>query len=89
MRRWSPCSGTPVILSPVSTKVIAPRALHPDVSFLGGLPDEIRLVMSEPLRDLPCAGNEAPASSCGVLQPGGGGLPRFSPDYADGPGPWR
>lgn len=87
MRRWSPCPGTPVILSPDSTKVGALRALHPDVSFSGGLSDERRLVMPEPLGDLPRA-RKAPESSCGVLQPGGGGFPRFRPEYADGPGPW-
>lgn len=87
MRRWSPCSGTPVILSPDSTKVGALRALRPNVSFLGEPSDENRLVMPEPLGDLPCARKAAEISWI-VLQPGGGGFPHFRPECADGPGPW-
>jgi len=66
----------------VSTRVDALRALHPDVSFLRELSDETRLVVSEPLGDLPGAWNEVPESSYGVVQPGGGVLQRFRPEYA-------
>ncbi|MEV7792911.1 class II glutamine amidotransferase [Streptomyces sp. NPDC087512] len=69
----------------VSTRVDALRALHPDVSFLRGLSDETRLVVSEPLGDLPGAWNEVPESSYGVVRPGGGELRPFRPEYADGP----
>ncbi|WP_121745168.1 class II glutamine amidotransferase [Streptomyces sp. E2N166] len=72
----------------VSTKVDALRALHPDVAFLRELLDETRLVVSEPLGDLPGAWNEVPESSYGVVKPGGGVLHRFRPEYVDGPGPW-
>lgn len=71
----------------VSTKVGALRALHPDVSFLPELSDETRLVVSEPLGDLPGAWNEVSESSYGVFRPGGGVLHRFRPGYAGGP--WR
>ncbi|MEU1875290.1 putative glutamine amidotransferase [Streptomyces ambofaciens] len=70
----------------VSTKVDALRALHPDVSFLRELSDETRLVVSEPLGDLPEAWNEVPESSYGVVQPGGGVLHRFRPEYPEGTG---
>ncbi|MEV8247480.1 class II glutamine amidotransferase [Streptomyces rochei] len=63
----------------VSTKVDALRALHPDVSFLRELSDETRLVVSEPLGDLP-------GRSYGVVQPGGGVLHRFRPEYPEGTG---
>ncbi|KPL30639.1 glutamine amidotransferase [Streptomyces anulatus] len=72
----------------VSTRVDALRALHPDVSFLRELSDETRLVVSEPLGDLPGAWSEVPESSYGVVEPGGSGvLHHFSPTYADGSRP--
>ncbi|MEV8296508.1 class II glutamine amidotransferase [Streptomyces rochei] len=70
----------------VSTKVDALRALHPDVSFPRELSDETRLVVSEPLGDLPGAWKEVPESSYGVVQPGGGVLHRFRPEYSAGSG---
>ncbi|GGZ90005.1 hypothetical protein AUW26_26580 [Streptomyces sp. CC71] len=97
--RWIAYSGTPVLLSEVLfqlwmhngmisefTKVDALRALHPDVSFPRELSDETRLVVSEPLGDLPGAWNEVPESSYGVVQPGGGVLHRFRPEYTAGSG---
>nr|WP_247707225.1 hypothetical protein [Streptomyces sp. RT42] len=69
-----------------STKVDALRALHPDVSFPRELSDETRLVVSERLGDLPGAWNEVPGSSYGVVQPGGGVLHRFRPEYTAGSG---
>ena len=47
----------------------AARAL-PDLEAIQDLDDEARLVVSEPLRDLPGAWNEVPESSYGVVQPG-------------------
>lgn len=62
-----------------STKVDALRALHPDASFLRDISDETRLVVSEPLGDLPGAWNEVPESSYGVIQAGGDTLHAFRP----------
>ncbi|MFF4172479.1 class II glutamine amidotransferase [Streptomyces sp. NPDC001744] len=66
----------------VSAEVDALRALHPDVSFLRELSDETRLVVSEPLGDLPGAWNEVPENSYGVVQPGESALHDFRPEYA-------
>ncbi|MFF9086602.1 class II glutamine amidotransferase [Streptomyces sp. NPDC014991] len=62
-----------------STRVEALRALHPDVEFLQEVSDETRLIVSEPLGDLPGAWNEVPESSYGVVQPGGANLIPFAP----------
>ena len=62
-----------------STQVEALRALHPDVAFLQEVSDETRLVVSEPLGDLPGAWNEVPESSYGVVRPGGDTLLPFAP----------
>ncbi|MFF3392035.1 class II glutamine amidotransferase [Streptomyces sp. NPDC002669] len=53
-----------------SSRVDSVRALHPDLEVLGGVSDETRLVVSEPLGDLPGLWNEVPESSYGVVQPG-------------------
>ncbi|MDQ1017596.1 class II glutamine amidotransferase [Streptomyces afghaniensis] len=53
-----------------STEVDTLRALHPDAEFLRDISDETRLVVSEPLGDLPGAWNEVPENSYGVIQPG-------------------
>ncbi|MFJ8853775.1 class II glutamine amidotransferase [Streptomyces sp. NPDC102437] len=53
-----------------SSRVDTVRALHPDLEFLSGASDETRLVVSEPLGDLPGVWNEVPEGSCGVVQPG-------------------
>ncbi|MEU3515402.1 class II glutamine amidotransferase [Streptomyces sp. NPDC006654] len=63
----------------VSAKVDALRALHPDVSFLREISDETRLVVSEPLGDLPGAWREVPESSCGIVRPGQDVLQAFQP----------
>ncbi|MFF8404164.1 class II glutamine amidotransferase [Streptomyces sp. NPDC014846] len=55
------------------------RALHPDVDFLRDVSDETRLVVSEPLGDLPGAWNEVPESSYGVIRPQGDYLSEFAP----------
>jgi glutamine amidotransferase len=70
-----------------STKVDALRALHPDTSFLRGISDETRLVVSEPLGDLSGAWNEVPESSYGVIQPGTDALHAFRPQVPGSPHP--
>lgn len=62
-----------------SSRVDTLRRLHPDIRFLQGVSDETRLVVSEPLGDLPGAWNEVPESSYGVVQPGEDGLYPFTP----------
>ncbi|MBT2408643.1 MULTISPECIES: class II glutamine amidotransferase [unclassified Streptomyces] len=62
-----------------SSQVDSLRALHPDVSFLRGLSEETRLVVSEPLGDLPGAWNEVPQHSYGVVRPGADALHPFAP----------
>ncbi|WP_200308741.1 class II glutamine amidotransferase [Streptomyces adelaidensis] len=63
-----------------STEVDTLRALHPDATFLRDISEETRLVVSEPLGDLPGAWNEIPESSYGVIQPGQDLLRPFRPD---------
>ena len=46
------------------------RELYPDNERIASVSDETRLVVSEPLADLPGAWNEVPESSCGIVQPG-------------------
>ena len=62
-----------------STDVAQLRALHPELEGLRDLSDEARLVVSEPLRDLPGAWNEVPESSWGVVRPGADDLQPFHP----------
>jgi predicted glutamine amidotransferase len=62
-----------------STDVPTLRALHPEVEILSEVSDESRLIVSEPLRDLPGAWNEVPESSYGVVQPGEDELQAFKP----------
>ena len=62
-----------------STSVRALRELHPDNPRLAGLSEETRLVVSEPLSDLPGAWNEVPESSCGIVQAGEDELRPFRP----------
>jgi predicted glutamine amidotransferase len=62
-----------------STDVETLRSLHPDLTFLREVSDDTRLVVSEPLGDLPGAWNEVPESSYGVVQPGGDELLPFAP----------
>jgi predicted glutamine amidotransferase len=62
-----------------STDVPTLRALHPEVEILAKVSDESRLVVSEPLRDLPGAWQEVPESSWGVVQPGQDELHPFEP----------
>ena len=46
---------------------------------LPSVSDETRLVVSEPLVDLPGAWNEVPESSCGIIQSGADDLRPFRP----------
>ncbi|MFG2133284.1 class II glutamine amidotransferase [Streptomyces sp. NPDC048751] len=62
-----------------STDVESLRALHPELAFLREASDETRLVVSEPLGDLPGAWNEVPESSYGVVQSGADELLPFTP----------
>jgi hypothetical protein len=62
-----------------SIEVATLRALHPEVEVLHQLGPETRLVVSEPLRDLPGAWNEVPESSAGVVRPGEDSIRAFRP----------
>jgi glutamine amidotransferase len=62
-----------------STRMDSLKALYPDSVELAALSDETRVVVSEPLGDLPGAWNEVPESSVGILQGGADELRPFSP----------
>src|SRR5215831_5862781 len=62
-----------------STDVPTLRLVHPDVEVLQRVSDESRLVVSEPIRNLPGAWNEVPESSWGVIQPGQDEMHSFNP----------
>ncbi|HEY7398453.1 MAG TPA: class II glutamine amidotransferase [Gaiellaceae bacterium] len=62
-----------------STDVSTLRVLYPDLEILREASDESRLIVSEPLRDLPGAWNEVPESSWGCVRPGEDELQPFRP----------
>jgi glutamine amidotransferase len=62
-----------------SSNVEVIRALYPDSHRLDGVGDESRLVVSEPLGDLPGVWNEVPEGTYGVIQPGADELHTFVP----------
>ncbi|MEV6653644.1 class II glutamine amidotransferase [Streptomyces sp. NPDC051219] len=62
-----------------SSRADTVRALHPDLEFVRELSDETRIVVSEPLRDLPGLWKELPESSYSVVQPGSDVLLPFVP----------
>ena len=62
-----------------STDVTQLRQLHPDLEILTKLGAESRLIVSEPLRDLPGAWNEIPEGSWGVVRPGADEIQPFLP----------
>ena len=62
-----------------STNFRTLRELYPNNERIASVSDETRLVVSEPLADLPGAWNEVPESSCGVVQPGTDELLPFRP----------
>jgi glutamine amidotransferase len=55
------------------------RTLYPEVEILREVSDESRLIVSEPVGDLPGAWNEVPESSYGVVQEGQDELRPFTP----------
>jgi hypothetical protein len=57
-----------------STQVETLRALHTDVAFLRDVSDETRLIVSEPLSDLPGVWNEVPETTYSALMRGSDGL---------------
>jgi predicted glutamine amidotransferase len=65
-----------------STRMDVLKALYPESEELQNLSDETRVIVSEPLGDLPGAWNEAPESHVGILQPGADELRPFSPRSA-------
>ena len=63
-----------------STDLPTLRELYPDAEEIPkGLDDESRLVVSEPLGDLPGVWNEVPEASYGVIQPGQDEMHPFVP----------
>ncbi|HEX6761444.1 MAG TPA: class II glutamine amidotransferase [Gaiellaceae bacterium] len=62
-----------------STDVSTLRGLYPDLAILQGASDESRLIVSEPLRDLPGAWNEVPESTWGCVRPGQDEMQPFTP----------
>jgi predicted glutamine amidotransferase len=65
-----------------STRMDTLQALYPDAGELVGLSDETRVVVSEPLGDLPGVWNEVPESHVGIVQPGADELLPFDPRRA-------
>lgn len=65
-----------------SSRVDDLRTLHPDVAFLRDISEETRLIVSEPLDNLPEAWNEVPEGSYRVVQPGSDELHPFAPEPA-------
>ena len=55
----------------VSANVSTVKALHPDNPRFQGLTDETRVVVSEPLSELPGVWVEVPESTALIIQPGG------------------
>jgi glutamine amidotransferase len=55
----------------VSANVSTIHALHPDNPRFQGLTDETRVVVSEPLSELPGVWVEVPESTALIIQPGG------------------
>jgi predicted glutamine amidotransferase len=62
-----------------TTEVPTLRKLYPEAEVLATVSDESRLIVSEPLRDLPGVWNEVPESSYGIVQPGQDELLPFAP----------
>ena len=62
-----------------SAAVEAVRRLHPEVEILHGLGNESRMVVSEPLRDLPGAWTTMPESSVAVVRGGEDEIRPFQP----------
>jgi predicted glutamine amidotransferase len=65
-----------------STRLDELRALYPEFTELAQLSDESRVVLSEPLGDLPGVWNAVPESSWGVVQEGQDEIHPFTPRSA-------
>jgi glutamine amidotransferase len=63
-----------------STAVETLRHIYPENELFQQIDAETRLVVSEPLGDLPGAWQEVPESSWGVIQPGADELHSFTPE---------
>jgi predicted glutamine amidotransferase len=61
-----------------STRMDTLKALYPESEELARLSDETRVVVSEPLGDLPGAWNEVPESHVGIVRPGADDLRPFT-----------
>jgi predicted glutamine amidotransferase len=70
-----------------STDVARLRELHPELPVLGIVTDESRLIVSEPLRDLPDVWNEVPESSFGLIHGDQEDLRPFTPRAPSRPTP--
>jgi predicted glutamine amidotransferase len=68
-----------------STRIDALRALYPDNPVFQAVCEASRLIVSEPLSDLPGAWNEVPESTCAVIQEGEDFLQPFTPRHFDPP----
>ena len=62
-----------------STRMDSLKELYPELVELAQLSDETRVVVSEPLGDLPGAWNRVPESHVAIVQPGDDSLQPFSP----------
>ncbi|HXY84728.1 MAG TPA: class II glutamine amidotransferase [Gaiellaceae bacterium] len=62
-----------------STRMDDLKHHYPDIVELAGLSDETRVVVSEPLGDLPGAWNKVPESHVAIVQPGDDALRPFNP----------
>jgi predicted glutamine amidotransferase len=62
-----------------STEISQLRQLYPELDVLDGLGDDTRLIVSEPLRDLPGAWNEVPEGSWGFVRRGENDIQPFQP----------
>jgi predicted glutamine amidotransferase len=65
-----------------STDMRTVREMYPDRQRLQEVSDETRIIVSEPLVDLPGAWNEVPESSYGIVQEGQDELHEFRPVYS-------
>jgi predicted glutamine amidotransferase len=62
-----------------STRLDTLKAVHPDLEQIARLSDETRIVVSEPLGDLPGAWNDVPESHVAIVRPGEDELRPFAP----------
>ena len=75
--RWRFPKGTRERLS--SHHRTVDKQLYPDLEVLNAVGAEARLIVSEPLGDLPGAWNEVPEGSWGVVRPGEDEIQPFLP----------